>query len=55
MTKILLSTVKRKAAPYLKKPKSVPLEFAKQTAELEIIPYEELWGYVLESLDNEVK
>ncbi len=47
--------VKRKAAPYLKKLQSVPLDVAKQTAELEIIPYEELWEYVMESLDNKVR
>ncbi len=47
--------VKRKAAPYLKKLQSVPLDVAKQTAELEIIPYEELWEYVMESLENKVR
>jgi hypothetical protein len=47
--------VKRKAAPYLKKLHSVPLDVAKQTAELEIIPYEELWEYVMESLENKVR
>lgn len=47
--------VKRKAAPYLKKLESIPLDVAKQTAELEIIPYEELWEYVMESLGNKVR
>ena len=47
--------VKRKAAPYLKKLESMPLDTANQAAELEIIPYEELWEYVMESLDNKVR
>lgn len=44
--------VKRKAAPYLKKLLSEPLDVAKQAAELEIIPYEELWEYVIEALEK---
>jgi hypothetical protein len=47
--------VKRKSARYLKKLESLPLGIAKQAAELEIIPYEELWEYVLQALDNKVK
>ncbi|KAA3628743.1 MAG: hypothetical protein DWQ02_18990 [Bacteroidetes bacterium] len=47
--------VKRKATPYLKKLESMPLDIANQAAELEIIPYEELWEYVMESLDNKVR
>lgn len=50
-----IEAVKRKAARYVKKLEAAPLDTAKQTAELEIIPYEELWEYVLESLDNKVK
>ena len=47
--------VKRKAAPYLKKLESMPLDTANQAVELEIIPYEELWEYVMDSLDNKVR
>ncbi len=44
--------VVRKANPYWKKLLSVPLHKANQAAELEIIPYETLWEFVLDSLDN---
>lgn len=44
--------VERHAMPYLKKLHSVPLDKANQSFEIEIIPYEHLWAYVLESLDN---
>lgn len=44
--------VVRKAQPYWKKLLSVPLHKANQAAELEIIPYETLWEFVLDSLDN---
>ena len=44
--------VDRHAAPYLKKLKTVPLQTADQSFEIEIIPYETLWQYALESLDN---
>ncbi len=47
--------VKRKAAPYLKKLETMPLDAANQAVELEIIPYEELWEYVMESLDDKVR
>ena len=47
--------VKRKAAPYLKKLNTMPLDSANQAAELEIIPYEELWEYVIESLDYKIR
>ena len=42
----------RKAKKYSDKLKEVPLESAKQSNELEIVPYEMLWEFVLESLDN---
>lgn len=42
----------RKAKKYSDKLKEVPLETAKQSNELEIVPYEMLWEFVLESLDN---
>ncbi len=44
--------IEGKAKPYLKKLESVPLSEAKQSFEIEIIPYETLWEYVLESLEN---
>ena len=43
--------IKIKAKSYLKKLESVPHSEAKQSFEIEIIPYETLWEYVLESLD----
>ncbi len=42
----------RHARPYLSKLLSLPLGKADQPFEIEIIPYETLWEYVLESLDN---
>ena len=44
--------IKRKAQPYLDKLQSVPLEMASQSAEVEIVPYERLWKFVLESLNK---
>jgi hypothetical protein len=44
------SAVKRKAEPYYKKLLEVPLSKAKQDYELEIIPYETLWEFLVESL-----
>lgn len=45
------AAVERRAASYLEKLKSVPLEVADQPHEVEIIPYEELWTFVLASLE----
>ncbi len=42
----------RKAKKYWDKLLSVPLEEANQSSELEFIPYESLWEFVLDSLDN---
>lgn len=42
----------RRAKKHLDLLNSVPLEEANQSPEVEIIPYETLWGFVLESLDN---
>jgi len=42
----------RKAKKYSERLKEVPLELARQSSELEIVPYETLWEYVLESLDE---
>lgn len=44
------SAVKRKAEPFYKKLLEVPLSKAKQDYELEIIPYETLWEFLIESL-----
>ncbi|GJM17776.1 MAG: hypothetical protein DHS20C13_31030 [Thermodesulfobacteriota bacterium] len=42
----------RKAKKYWDKLLSVPLEKSNQNADIEIIPYETLWAFVLDSLDN---
>lgn len=42
----------RKAEKYSKRLQEVPLNVANQSAEIEIIPYETLWEFVLESLDE---
>lgn len=44
--------VQRKAEPYYQKLLSVPLQKAKQDYDLEIIPYETLWSFILESLPS---
>jgi len=44
--------VQRKAEPYYQKLLSVPLSKAKQDYDLEIIPYETLWSFILESLPS---
>lgn len=44
--------VLRKADKYWKKLQSVPLEKANQSSDLEIVPYEMLWEFVLEGLDE---
>ena len=49
------AAVQRKAEPYYKKLLEVPLHKAKQDYELEIIPYETLWSFILESLESSRK
>lgn len=44
--------VVRKAQKFLDKLKTVPLEIASQPFEIEIIPYEDLWQFALDSLEN---
>ncbi len=44
--------VERKSKSLVEKLKSVPLEVARQSAEIEIVPYEDLWEIVLNMLDN---
>ncbi|MBK7936603.1 MAG: hypothetical protein IPJ82_05725 [Lewinellaceae bacterium] len=46
------NTVVPKAERYLEKIKAIPLQLANQTHEIEIIPYEDLWDYALESLET---
>lgn len=45
--------VLRKADKYVKRLAEMPLHKAKQTAELEIVPYETLWEMVLQELDED--
>lgn len=46
------AAVLRKAEPYLKKLESSPFEVSNQSIEVEIIPFEKLWQFALESLEN---
>ena len=46
--------VEKKTKNYFNQLKSKPLEVASQVYELEIIPYEDLWEFVLESLDTQI-
>lgn len=43
----------RRAEKYLQRLHSMPIDVANQSSEIEIIPYEELWQFALESLENE--
>lgn len=45
------AAVIRKTTPWLKKLEANPIEIANQPHEVEIIPYEDLWGYVLDHLE----
>ncbi len=42
----------RKADKYFEKLKSRPIQISEQSDEIEIVPYEILWEFVLKSLDN---
>ena len=42
----------RKASKYQNKLKEMPISNANKSSQLEIVPYEVLWKYVLDSLDN---
>ena len=44
--------VERKSKALVEKLKSVPLEVARQSVDIEIVPYEDLWEIVLDMLDN---
>lgn len=48
------AAVGRKATKYLKRLQDVSLEVANQTHEIEIIPYEDLWKFAVESLENKI-
>ena len=43
--------VERKSKVLCAKLESVPLEIARQSAEIEIVPYEDLWGIVMDMLE----
>ena len=49
------TAVIRHTKKYLVQLKTMPLEIAQQSHEIEIIPYEHLWEYTLESLDNKFR
>lgn len=49
------AAVLRKTKPFVTKLATQPLEYANQASDIEIVPYEHLWEYVLESLENEFK
>jgi hypothetical protein len=48
------AAVARNAEKYVKLLGTVPLDFAKQSHDIEIIPYEALWDMVVDSLDNTI-
>lgn len=48
------AAVERNAEKYVKLLSTVPLDFAKQSHDIEIIPYEALWKMVVASLDNTI-
>ncbi|MEM9991763.1 MAG: hypothetical protein AAF738_08365, partial [Bacteroidota bacterium] len=43
----------RRSEKYLTRLNSMPIDVANQASEIEIIPYEELWLFAQESLENE--
>ncbi len=43
--------VERKSKTLFEKLQSVPLEIARQSVEIEIVPYEDLWGIVMDMLE----
>lgn len=45
--------VQQRAKKYLTRLRTVPIEKAKQSAEIEVMPYEMLWDLVLESMDRQ--
>jgi hypothetical protein len=47
------TAVVRKADKYRKQLETVSIDVANQASEIEILPYEDLWNFALECLDNE--
>jgi hypothetical protein len=47
------AAVLRKADKYWQKLQSVPINQANQGSDMEIIPYETLWRFVVDSLDDQ--
>ncbi len=45
-----LDMIQEKAGRYLGKLANIPLQVANQTHEIEILPYEDLWQFAVESL-----
>ncbi len=45
-------TVAKHARPYMLKLKNNPLHKSKQDFEVEIVPYEDLWGFIMEMLEQ---
>ncbi len=48
------AAVIRHAEPHVKMLRRVPLDFANQSHDIEIIPYEDLWEMALDSLENTI-
>jgi len=48
------AAVLRHSEKYVKMLKSVPLDFANQAHDIELIPYEALWEMAVNSLDNTI-
>jgi hypothetical protein len=48
------TAVIRHAEPSAKMLKKVPLDFASQSHDIELIPYEDLWQMALDSLENTI-
>jgi hypothetical protein len=46
--------VERRSKKFYDKLLSTPLDIATQDYEIEIIPYEDLWGFVMESLETKI-
>ena len=46
------TAVLRKSQSWYEQLKNTPLEIANQSHEIEIVPYEDLWNYILDGLDN---
>lgn len=47
-----ISRIQLKAAPLMEQLQKIPLQFANQTYEIEVVPYEQLWAFALESISR---